>query len=380
MELRNQVSVEDKSKVPIDSIDSEGLTIRSFFLPYGFGKNNPYQSQLAEGLSQFNVSVDGLNFKPLFLYTLLRQPRPTVLHIHWLHSFFAKSTYLKSLCSLALFVSQLTVLRLVGIKIIWTVHNLKNHDNKFLRLDKWGTAIVARVSHAIIAHGMTAKEAVVKTFRLKNPDKVFVIPHGNYIGAYINEVTRNQARQSLGLSSSEVVFLFLGLIRPYKGVIELIDVFTKLRGKSCKLLVAGKIWEESTEFRNSLEYKVAKNRDVLLIAEFIPDNELQIYFAACDVVVFPYKDILTSGAVLLAMSFGKACIAPRIGCITEVLDESGSFLYDRQEEHGLADAIRLAMEKKAELDRMGSHNFQLAEKYDWSQISEKTFEVYCNCF
>jgi len=56
---------------------------------------------------------------------------------------------------------------------------------------------------------------------------------------------------------------------------------------------------------------------------------------ACDVVVFPYQEILTSGAVILAMSFGRACVAPRLGCIQDVLDDKGAFIYEPSNKAGL---------------------------------------------
>ncbi|WP_242482112.1 glycosyltransferase, partial [Trichormus variabilis] len=66
--------------------------------------------------------------------------------------------------------------------------------------------------------------------------------------------------------------------------------------------------------------KIDNEPNIKFIPGFVPSEKLQIYLNACDVVVFPYRDILTSGAVMLAMSFGRACIAPRKGCIAEVLD------------------------------------------------------------
>jgi glycosyltransferase involved in cell wall biosynthesis len=99
---------------------------------------------------------------------------------------------------------------------------------------------------------------------------------------------------------------------------------------------------------------------------------------ACDVVVLPYRDIFTSGSVFLAMSFGRACIAPHKGCIGEVLDDSGAFLYDSDE--GLLQVLHYAIEKKADLPRMGKHNLQLAEQLlSWSNLAKMTLDVYQQC-
>ena len=98
---------------------------------------------------------------------------------------------------------------------------------------------------------------------------------------------------------------------------------------------------------------------------------------SADVLVLPYDDVLTSGSVLLSMSFGKPIIAPRIGCIPEVLDDQGSFLYYPNEEEGLLQAMQRALE--ANLDMMGQYNYNKARSFDWKGIAKQTYEVYCRC-
>jgi glycosyltransferase involved in cell wall biosynthesis len=83
--------------------------------------------------------------------------------------------------------------------------------------------------------------------------------------------------------------------------------------------------------------------------------------------------------VILAMSFGRACIAPRKGCIGDVLDGSGGFLYDPDEQEGLLQAMRSAIENKAVLQHMGEHNLNAAAQWSWSRIVGMTYSVYNNC-
>lgn len=349
------------------------------FLPLDRSNNNPYQRSLVQHLTDLDVDIEGGSAGSFFLHSALMQWKPDVIHLHWLHSYFTRSSLLKSLISAVLFLSELVILKLIGVKIVWTVHNLKNHNNKHLQIDRICTAAVARIAHGIIAHCEVAKQEIITTFNLKNADKIFVVPHGNYIGCYENKLSQTEARQALGISESEVVLLFLGLIRPYKGVIELIDTFDQISHNDAQLIIAGKVWNDSLEQAGLLEQRASANKKIRFIPGFVPDDRIQLYMNACDVVVFPYRDILTSGAVLLAMSFGRACIAPRIGCIAEVLDNTGSFLYNPGEKEGLSQAMSLSVQKKAELIWMGKHNQQLAEQYDWKRIAEMTLKVYQIC-
>lgn len=67
----------------------------------------------------------------------------------------------------------------------------------------------------------------------------------------------------------------------------------------------------------------------------IDDFVLKDYMKAADVMVLPYRDIINSGSAILGMSFGKAIIAPHLGCIPEILKSEGGILYDPNDKNGL---------------------------------------------
>ncbi|MBT9317283.1 glycosyltransferase family 4 protein [Leptothoe spongobia TAU-MAC 1115] len=353
--------------------------MKSLFIPRGSTENNPYQRQLADSLEELGVDIDYLSHQSFFLLKVFRIQKPHVLHFHWLHSFIVKSNFIKSFTSSLLFISQIFILRLFGSKIVWTVHNLKNHDNLYINLDKKVTSLFAKLSHRIIAHCDAAKKEIIREFGLHDDNKVCVIPHGNYISSYENIVGKTDSRKYLGLEDKDTVFLFLGLIRPYKGVLELIESFKLINDNRVKLLIVGKVWGDDLAFYKSVEEGCNSDPRISFIPGFVPNDRLQVYFNASDVVVFPYQNILTSGAVLLAMSFGKACIAPRLGCIAEALDDVGSFLYDVSDAHGLQKSIQLAIQEKEDLSSMGIHNLELSNQYNWPRISKITLDVYNLC-
>ena len=67
----------------------------------------------------------------------------------------------------------------------------------------------------------------------------------------------------------------------------------------------------------------------------VPDDRMQVYLRAADAVVLPYRDVLTSGSAILAMTFGQPVIAPAIGCLPESLGSEGTILYDADAPDGL---------------------------------------------
>jgi len=167
-------------------------SLKSVFLPKWNDNDNPYQNQLADHLAKLGVQVEGTH-STLFLPIALKPQKANILHLHWLHLLivaYGRTSALKSRLRLVALITQLVILRLMGVKIVWTVHNLKNHENQYLKLDRICTALVIKLSHAIIAHCEAAKCELAAAFHLKNDKKIFVVPHSNYIDCYENKQTR----------------------------------------------------------------------------------------------------------------------------------------------------------------------------------------------
>jgi glycosyltransferase involved in cell wall biosynthesis len=311
------------------------------------------------------------------LFTVIKNTGVNIIHLHWLHPFLLADTRLKTLVKSILFIIQLFIIKCFGIKVVWTVHNLKNHENRYQKLEGFFSRIIARDADAIIAHCEIARQDIQRVFKVRKHGKIAVIPHGSYRNAYKNTITAEEARHRLKLLPTDVTFLCLGLIRPYKGVLELIESFQKLDSSDARLIIAGR--PQNRNLVNLLIQKSEGKSTIRLIPEFIPDDEIQVYMNAADVVILPYRDVLNSGAVILAMSFGKAVIAPRLGCIPEILDSSGSFLYNPDGQDSLVQAMKQAIAARAKLREMGEHNYELDKKLDWQHIAVSTFQVYKEC-
>lgn len=353
--------------------DGGSNRLKVVFQPYW--AENPYQKLLSENLMKLGVQIGEVNSGDRSLMGQI----PDILHLHWLDALFqfrVQST-LMSLLRLIKFLTKLFLLRLRGVKIVWTAHNLKNHEKLYPLLDRICTSVVAKLAHAIIAHSETAKKEIASTIRFINQDKIFVVPHGNYVGYYVNNIKRLEAQQALDIPNSSFVFLFLGLIRPYKGVLELIEAFKQLHHNQVQLVIAGKTL--NNQLTEQIRHKIADHSNIKFIPGFVPDDQIQVYMNACDVVVFPYQDLLTSGAVILAMSFGKTCLAPRKSYFTEVLSDSGAFFYNPDTAEGLSQAMNCAIQSKSELLSMGDRNLQMAEQWNWSRVAKMTLDVYTQC-
>ncbi|WP_017297400.1 glycosyltransferase family 4 protein [Nodosilinea nodulosa] len=329
-------------------------------------------------MAKFGISSEGIEGKRVYLPQEINSREAELLHIHWLHEFYSESSTLKAFRPLIKYVLGLTVIKLRGIKVVWTAHNIKDHDDREPLLDRICTLVTVILANAIIVHSEAAKKELVAQFPFNISRRVHVIPHANYIGQYKNSVSRQEARQRLNIPESKFVFLFLGLIRPYKGVTELIDAFEKLNHPEAHLVIAGKSKDKA--LLETIQQRAEANPSIDFIPDFVPDDDVQVYMNAADVAVFPYRQILTSGAVLLAMSFGRACLAPKKDCITEVLTEQGSFLYEPAQRDGLFLALQSALRQQETIAARGEYNYKMAQAWDWDDVAKKTVEVYRACF
>ncbi|MBE9139439.1 glycosyltransferase [Nodosilinea sp. LEGE 07088] len=342
-------------------------------------KSNPYQDKLLCHLVDANIAIDTAEFRSLFKKIVRREPIQ-ILHLNWIHTYLKARNSLNSLYRFLTFILRLLIIRVRGVSIVWTVHNLSSHEGNYPSgLDRWARRILANLSRAIIVHCQVAEEEVKKKFGVSNAEKIFLIPHGNYIDLYENTISRQKSREELGLAETDKVILFMGIIRPYKGIYELIETF-KAVGKSqnVKLIIAGKLLEAGDA--EGIADAVKNVSNILFKPGYVPDRDVQIYMNACDVVVLPYKNILTSGAAILAMSFGKPCVAPSIGCMEEFIGSKGGFLYEPEQSNGLEIALHQATESSfAELEQMGQLNLAKAKSWDWESVSEQFRCVYEYC-
>ena len=335
--------------------------------------DNAYQRLLME--SQRHLGIETINGGGggQFFRTALTRWKADILHFHWLHPYIIRPGKIATAWRSLRLMLEVRFLKMSGQRIVWTVHNLKNHDNRNVELDLRFGQRFSRVASALITHSTQSRKDAAEAFEIGNSSKIHVVPHGNYVGCYPNAASKGEARMKLGVRADSLVFLLFGRIQPYKGVLELIAEFKNLP-KDYTLVIAGKVADST--IGAAIQKEMAGLPNILFRPGFVPDDQIQVFMNACDVVVFPYRDILTSGALVLAMSFGKACVAPNFGTFRENLDDRGGILYDSTMMGGLGVGLRQLASRRADCDSMGKHNFQLVKPSSWERVAAMTNEVY----
>lgn len=337
-----------------------------------FRATNPYQRLLAAAVSQHNITVQWGEHGRFALLRSLQQ-KPDLIHLHWTAPFWLDAHPLRSRAAALRFLAELLLVRQQGVKLVWTLHNLQNHERTNPRLEHAVNRQIGRLVDHVLVHCAAAETAVVQTYHLPPAfrRKLTTTGHGSFIGVYDNAISRTAARQRLHLPPDDLVFLFFGQIRPYKGVPALIHAFRQINLPQAHLLIVG--WAIDRRMVNSLREISAGMARIQLHLEFIPDTAVQQFMNAADILVLPFRDISTSSTLILGMSFAKALVAPALGCLPQTVDAQGCCFYDGTT-GGLAAALRQAA--ASDWRQMGQHNLELARQMDWDEIGRRTAEVY----
>ncbi len=351
--------------------------MKVLFLP-DYSEANAYQRALSEGLEGLGVTVSGDPTRARRILpiaeALRRHGRPDILHFHWTEPYIAGGSSRVSRLKARRTLVELRLARRAGVRLVWTAHDLFRHDRREDPNELAFMRSLFGLADTVIVHCRAAADGLLETLALGEAGrhKIAVIPHGHYRGAYPDTISRQDARRRLGLPAEGKVISFVGWVRSYKGVWELLEAFAGLDEPEARLVIAGRAIDGAYAARLTAAAK--GDERILLDLDFIPDEDLQVYLRAADVVATPFLEIFTSGSVLLAMSFERAVLAPRRGCVTDVLDERGGILYDADDPQGLEGALRVAM--TADLEAMGRHNGDSLDRFDWSRVAMATRDAY----
>ena len=352
-------------------------------LMWMYDAENPFQALLTRHAEEAGIVTVGMDRladldDPAALPALvaLRSERAiVVLHLHWLARVLrGVEDETEGLERVSSFVAALDAFRMAGGEIIWTVHNVLPHDTPYPALDRaLRKAVVAR---AELVHVLSAGtvEAAAPSYDIP-PSKVLHVPHPAYLGVYADDVSEADARRRYGLAGDDVVYGFVGNVRPYKGVDDLVDAFESITGgppradgRRRRLLVAG-LPSAHPEIAELLA-RMERNSDIVVDARRLPADELSVPLRASDVVVLPYRESLNSGALLLALSFGRPVVAAASPGVTETVNEDAAITFAAGDRGALAQALIAADRLMAPEAREAA--IATARRFDPDEIS-RTF-------
>ncbi len=261
-----------------------------------------------------------------------------------------------------------------GGRLVYTLHNWGQHEGEGERIEQAALDRLLQLADAVHVHA----DYIVPELQARLPagasPVVTVIPHGNYIGAYPNTLDRSAARQRLAVPGRR---LCLPLLR--------VDPSLQRAGRAAAGLCPGRRPASAPADRRPVAAArlrrpacrhASDDPRVHWHPQFVANDDVQVWMNAADVVVLPYRRITTSGAAMLAWSFGKPVIAPRLPAFVELMDKAPflGILYDPANPAALQEALQQATTIDWQAHRPSI--LAWAEQFSWQRIARQFATLY----
>lgn len=227
-------------------------------------------------------------------------------------------------------------LRKKRIPFILTVHDAIRHEGDAGPFQRWVESYEQRHADAFIALSEHVKRQLdSRRHRPRFGTTLIPLPNFSY-------ATQDRASSS---TSVTLKCLFIGRIRPYKGIGVLLDAFERITRESehdVSLTIAG-----SGDLK-PYEAKVSNLSGLDVRNKWLSDSEFGQLVHSHDVLILPYLEASQSGVIAAAHGAGKPVVAFSVGGISEQIDHGGNGLMaaDRTPESLAREVLRLADDKQ----------------------------------
>lgn len=214
------------------------------------------------------------------------------------------------------------------VKVIRLIHDFKKHPGEFFP-PNWLTRKILKTSSFLI----TLSEAVDKKIREKFPKiRTSIYPHPDF--------------RFIGNSSERMIeveyLLFIGRLRSYKGVMNLIEAIKSFSDNSPLLVIAGEG-----------DLKIKPDSKIVTINKWLSEAEISNLVQNAEIIVFPYIEASQSGLIPFCISSGKKIIiTPLEGLLEQTSGYTNVFITKDLDPASLAASIEIAI--KAPIQEIGN--------------------------
>jgi glycosyltransferase involved in cell wall biosynthesis len=337
---------------------------------------NPYQRLLYEEVKRAGHSVRyagrrtrshtlNLLLLPLEL-SFCRAAGWRTLHIHWVYGFVlpgAERVPFLRRVGQGWFSIVLAVARLIGMRVVWTAHNVLPHERVF-HDEIAARRRLARASDVVLVHAPDALDGLRRIGA--TPKRSAFVP----LGPVSPDVDASTLRQP-GTGDQPLSLLFFGQVREYKGVEDLLEAMALVpRSVEVRLLVAGECPDRTLADRLATSARRCGER-VSLRLEHILDEEVPALLAAADLVVLPFRRVTTSSSALLAMGHGRGLVLPD-GAAFDDLPREAAVFYDGSVQALRRVIVDAAQWSPARLQELGAAGSAYVGTLSWADTAAQT--------
>ncbi len=263
----------------------------------------------------------------------------------------------------------LSMIRMKKRPVVLTLHNIVPHEIKPLPLLL--NRSVLRLSDAFIVHSEANRDTLLKRYGIPAV-RVRVIPHGP-LRTLAQPMSREEARDRLGLREADRTVLFFGAIRDYKGLDVLIHAFKSMKLPGKKLLIAGKVWESQETYVELLK----GNPSIIFHEGYVPRDKVPVYMQAADLVVLPYRYFESaSGVGGLALAYHVPLLVSNVGSLPELVTRKEICVCAPNDSAELADKMKRILSNPDLQEELKEDTRIMETQFSWKSIGERTIALY----
>lgn len=351
--------------------------------------HHPLLLEIANELRKLGCDCVRTPDRPSLIWILANRRNMDIMHLHWPDLYYWPVGY-SSLARLLNFVARrlklvglvrflylpwlvafVALTKLLGLPMVWTLHDLYRHDQSPLehhRADHMARAFLMRNISVLILNCGSIEPLVISEFGA--PKRTVVAPLGNYRKFYPDTVSVAGARRAMGVQPDQTVFLYIGTMRRNRNALRLIRAFRDMPEENLRLFVVGETWDS---LRRQMEEAAWGDWRIRCLFQLVENDQIEFLLKASDFVVMPGDYYLTSAVVALALSYGRPVIAPRYGCAVDMVGEAG-ILYEQDDEAGLPNALRQAVrDDHQKLKQLANER---GKSLSWELTARRILEAY----
>jgi glycosyltransferase involved in cell wall biosynthesis len=246
-------------------------------------------------------------------------------------------------------------------KIVCIADNVIPHEKR--PGDKPFTKYFLKACDAFI----TMSEKVLSDLRIFEEEKPAQLVQHPLYDNFGEIISKAEARKKLIINNEELIILFFGFIRKYKGLDLLLEAMAdeRIKKSGIKLLIAGEFYEDAKQYHEQIE-KLGIKDQLILKTDFIPDSEVKYYLCAADAVIQPYRNATQSGVTPLAYHFEKPMVVTNVGGLPSLVPDGKVGIVAEPNPQAIADGI-LKFYQLGE-DYFIPHLRTEKQKYSWANL------------
>lgn len=284
----------------------------------------------------------------------IKKMKPDLVIFQWWHPYFAPCYWLME--------------KALGhsIKKMFLCHNVFPHER--FPADRFLSRLVLKSGDYFITHsGLDVTDLL--SIKSDADYAQTVIP--TYNAFKLQDMSKVEARQILEVDENEKILLFFGLVREYKGLRHIIKAMPMITEtvENVKLFIVGDFGDSKDQYLKLIKATGA-DKDICIYDGYIPDKEVEKFFAAADLVVLPYESATQSAVVQTAFGFKKPVVVTNVGGLPEVVtDGTTGYVVEAGNEQQLATSvIRFFAENKAK--EFEDNIVKEEYKFSWDRMTE----------